>query len=204
VYFSRCQARFNKGADIWFDISARDNVVDRCIVADNSDSGLEYEISDRAVFSNNIVIRNGFANNNAGIFISCSNDVLVVDNMLYGNTMGIVLNNYGRSEHPEMKNNMIVNNNIMASVYDDFVLALDPGPMESPWHGNVSDYNTYGRADGKIRITYRVYGSDPVYYRDLTELKNAASMEMHSSYGDPSPAVADKELAELIADSRDN
>jgi len=203
VYFSRCQARFNRGAGIWFDILARDNIVDRCIVTDNSDSGLEYEISDRAVFSNNIVIRNGFVNNNAGIFISCSNDVLVVDNILYGNNMGIVLNNYGRSEHPDMKNNMVVNNNIMSSVYDDFVLALDPSPMESRWHGNVSDYNTYGRIGGNIRITYRIYGSDPVCYRDLADLKNAASMEVHSRCGDPFPS-ADKELSELIADSRDS
>lgn len=203
VYFSRCQARFNKGAGIWFDICARDNVVDRCIVTDNADSGLEYEISDKAVFSNNIVIRNGFFHDNAGIFISCSNDVLVVNNTLYGNNKGIVLNNYGRSEHPDMKNNMIVGNNVLSSVYDDFVLALDPSPMEAPWHGNVTDYNTYGRTDGNIRITYRIYGSDPVYYRDLTALKNAVSMEVHSRYGDPFPA-GDKDLSALIADSREN
>lgn len=84
----------NRGNGIWFDIGNENCVVRNCLIADNEDSGIFYEISFGLRAHDNVIAGNGFAETPgswgaaAGISLSSSPGCLVERNLLVGNKEG--------------------------------------------------------------------------------------------------------------------
>jgi Right handed beta helix region len=84
----------NRGNGLWFDIGNEHCTVRQCLIADNDDSGIFYEISFGLQAQDNVIIGNGFAHTagawgaQAGISLSSSPDCLIERNLIYGNREG--------------------------------------------------------------------------------------------------------------------
>jgi hypothetical protein len=84
----------NRGAGIWFDIGNEDCTVRQCLIADNEDSGIFYEISYGLQAHDNVIAGNGFAQTaggwgaQAGISLSSSPGCVVERNLIVGNREG--------------------------------------------------------------------------------------------------------------------
>lgn len=180
VTISECRSSFNDGPGIWFDVLCNNITIDRSVVTDNVGPGIEYEISDNAVISNNVALRNALKYTYySGIFVSSCDNVRVLNNILYGNSVGVGLYNLNRSEHPSMANNLVEDNFILSSVNSDFSLRVDSASDPASGSGNSSDRNYFYREDGTVNITYRNAESN-VTYRDLGSLSRGTGMEQHS------------------------
>ena len=51
----------NQGSGIWFDIGNEECTVKNCLIADNDDAGIFYEISYGLHAHDNVIVGNGFA-----------------------------------------------------------------------------------------------------------------------------------------------
>ena len=85
----------NRGHGIWFDIGNEDCTVRNCLIADNEDAGIFYEISFGLHAHDNVIIGNGLAGTPgdvgrpaSGISISSSPGCVVERNLLVGNKEG--------------------------------------------------------------------------------------------------------------------
>ncbi len=91
----RSTFRDNHGNGIWFDIGNEDCTVRNCLIADNDDAGIFYEISYRLHAHDNVIVRNGFAPRhrawgaNGGISLSSSAGCQIERNLLVGNKEGL-------------------------------------------------------------------------------------------------------------------
>jgi hypothetical protein len=94
VTFEKCWVIANHGPGIWFDIGCEKGTVRNCLIADNEDAGIFYEISSGLNAHDNVAVGNGFAadppawGGQAGIVISSSPDCVVTRNLLVGNREG--------------------------------------------------------------------------------------------------------------------
>jgi hypothetical protein len=101
----------NYGTGIWFDIGNENCTVRNCLIADNEDAGLFYEISYALCAHDNVAISNGFATTagawgaQAGIVLSSSPYCVVMRNLLVGNKEGFNFREQPRItpriDHPE-------------------------------------------------------------------------------------------------------
>jgi len=90
------QSRFvrNRGSGIWFDIGNEHCTVQQCLVADNEDAGIFYEISYGLQAHDNVIVGNGFAETpgawgaQAGICLSSSPGCVIERNLVVGNREG--------------------------------------------------------------------------------------------------------------------
>jgi len=93
----------NRGNGIWFDIGNEDCVVRNCLIANNEDAGLFYEISYGLYAHDNVIIANGLADTSgawgaaAGICLSSSPGCLIERNLLIGNKEGFNFREQTRS-----------------------------------------------------------------------------------------------------------
>ncbi len=84
----------NRGNGVWFDIGNEQCVVRHCLIADNEDAGLFYEISYSLHAHDNVIVGNGFATTSgawgaqAGISLSSSPECVIERNLLVGNREG--------------------------------------------------------------------------------------------------------------------
>lgn len=84
----------NHGSGIWFDIGNTNCTVRQCLIADNEDAGIFYEISFRLHAHDNVIVGNGFAATagawgaQAGIALSSSPGCVVERNVIAGNREG--------------------------------------------------------------------------------------------------------------------
>ncbi len=84
----------NRGTGIWFDIGNTNCTVRQCLIADNDDAGIFYEISYRLHAHDNVIIGNGFAATagawgaQAGISLSSSPGCIIERNLMAGNREG--------------------------------------------------------------------------------------------------------------------
>jgi hypothetical protein len=121
----------NRGSGIWFDIGNENCTVRNCLIADNEDAGIFYEISFGLHAHDNVVIGNGFAftpgawGAQAGIVLSSSPDCVVTRNLLVGNREGFNFREQSRLtpriDHPDLtyqeqiwNHNEQVRNNVIA------------------------------------------------------------------------------------------
>ncbi len=90
----RSQFTRNRGNGIWFDIGNTNCVVRQCLISDNEDAGIFYEISFGLHAHDNVIVGNGFAINpgawgaQAGISLSSSPYCLIERNLIVGNREG--------------------------------------------------------------------------------------------------------------------
>lgn len=93
----------NRGIGIWFDIGNENPTVANCLIADNEDAGIFYEISYGLQARDNVIIGNGFAGNagawgaNGGIALSSSPGCVIERNLLVGNKEGFQFREQGRT-----------------------------------------------------------------------------------------------------------
>ena len=144
VVLEKSQFVENRGCGIAFDIGNEDCTVRNCLMANNEDAGLFYEISYGLRAHDNVAIANGLTNNplawgaQAGIVLSSSAGCEVTRNLLIGNREGFSFREQYRT-----------------------TLRIDtpPGGAETPiWnrdnavHHNVLAYNTDAQLRGWFDI----------------------------------------------------
>ncbi len=84
----------NRGNGIWFDIGNTNCTVRQCLIAENEDAGIFYEISFSLHAHDNVIVGNGFAQNpgawgaQAGISLSSSPWCVIERNLIVGNREG--------------------------------------------------------------------------------------------------------------------
>lgn len=84
----------NRGNGIWFDIGNTNCTVRQCLIAENEDAGIFYEISFSLHAHDNVIVGNGFAQNagawgaQAGISLSSSPWCMIERNLIVGNREG--------------------------------------------------------------------------------------------------------------------
>ena len=84
----------NRGSGIWFDIGNENCTVRNCLIADNEDAGIFYEISYGLHAQDNVIVGNGFASTpgawgaQAGIVLSSSPNCVITRNLIVGNREG--------------------------------------------------------------------------------------------------------------------
>jgi len=118
----------NRGNGIWFDIGNEDCTVRNCLIADNDDAGIFYEISYGLHAHDNVIVGNGFAGTSgawgasAGISISSCANCVIERNLLVGNKEGFNLREQTRStprinnrkSEPVWNHDHKVHNNVIA------------------------------------------------------------------------------------------
>jgi len=121
----------NHGAGVWFDIANVDCTVLNCLIADNEDAGIFYEISYGLHAHDNVVVGNGQAKTkgawaaNGGICISSSPGCVIERNLLAGNEQGFCFREQDRTtprndgttgpEVPVWNHDEVVRNNLFVS-----------------------------------------------------------------------------------------
>jgi len=96
----------NHGNGVWFDISNVGCTVRNCLIADNEDAGIFYEISFGLHAHDNVIVGNGLANTkgawgaNGGICISSSPGCVTERNLIVGNLQGFCFREQNRTTRP--------------------------------------------------------------------------------------------------------
>ncbi len=176
VQISRHKAISNAGPGIWFDLGCRDVTIRQSFLGENT-RGIEYETSDAAFITGNVVVRSS----TQGIFVNASSDVTVANNTLDDNGSGIVLHGLPRAEHPELRNNTVRNNIIADSRSADLVIYHRP-PETS---GNSSDHNLFHRRLGGVKISYTSNERYGVTHETLATFAAETGQDRHSGDADP-------------------
>jgi hypothetical protein len=125
----------NRGNGIWFDIGNEKNTVRNCLIADNEDAGIFYEISYSLHAHDNVIIGNGLHTGggawgaNGGIALSSSPNCLIERNLLIGNKEGFQFREQGRTtpliedakgtpERPVWNHEQLIRSNVIAYNHD--------------------------------------------------------------------------------------
>jgi parallel beta-helix repeat protein len=93
VTMRNCYSHHNNGPGLWYDINNQNGLLENNAVTDNTRAGILYEISYTGIIRGNTVTNNGTADANhtgAGILVSESADVEMYNNVLSGNSHGII------------------------------------------------------------------------------------------------------------------
>lgn len=101
--FSRSRFIENRGNGIWFDIGNEDCTVQNCLIADNEDAGIFYEISYGLKAHDNVILGNGLQSGPgawgaaAGIALSSSPGCVIEHNLFVGNKEGFAFREQKRT-----------------------------------------------------------------------------------------------------------
>jgi parallel beta-helix repeat protein len=118
----------NHGNGIWFDIGNENCQVRNCLIANNEDAGIFYEISYGLHAHDNVIVGNGLANTPgawgaaAGISLSSSPNCTIERNLILGNKEGFDFREQTRStpridnkkSEPIWNHDQIIRNNVLA------------------------------------------------------------------------------------------
>lgn len=123
------QSRFvrNRGPGIWFDIGNTNCTVRQCLIADNEDAGIFYEISFALHAHDNVIVGNGLAATagawgaQAGLCLSSSPGCSVERNLVFGNREGFNFREQlratptleDRTERPVWNHDELIRNNLI-------------------------------------------------------------------------------------------
>jgi len=176
----------NRGNGIWFDIGNEDCTVRNCLVADNEDSGIFYEISFGLHAHDNVITGNGFAQTSgawgaqAGIALSSSPNCVIERNLIVGNREGFNFREQGRTtplidrkgEVPIWNHDQLIQNNIIALNRDAQIWGwFDmhdrrhwPGAMKAPAETQLKK-EAKESATGKMSLeTLKLRFADNIYW----------------------------------------
>jgi hypothetical protein len=117
----------NRGDGIWFDIGNEDCIVRNCLIADNENAGIFYEISYSLHAHDNVIVGNGFAFSpgdwgaSSGISLSSSPGCVIERSLLIGNREGFNFREQDRTTpkiegepEPVWNHDQVVRNNVFA------------------------------------------------------------------------------------------
>lgn len=180
-------AERNCGPGIWFDSDCSGNEVAHCRVQDNDGHGIFYEISDRALIWNNIVLRNS-----GGLAIEGSLGCRVYNNLSAGNDFGLLLL---RDQPPKWQvRDNVVRNNIFADNLRFEVVAQSPS---SRCCRNNLDHNVYFQRSGTPRFEIRNESA----FNGLTAWQARTGWDRHSLAADPRWVAPESDDYHLRPDS---
>ena len=123
-----CTFTENRGNGIWFDIGNEDCEVHNCLIANNEDAGIFYEISYGLHAHDNVIVGNGLAftpgawGAAAGISLSSSPGCIIERNLILGNKEGFDFREQSRStpridnrkSEPIWNHDQIIRHNVLA------------------------------------------------------------------------------------------
>ncbi len=183
----------NRGHGIWFDIGNEDATIRNCLIADNEDAGIFYEISYGLHAHDNVILGNGLLSGhrawgaNGGIAISSSPDCVIERNLIVGNKEGIQFREQDRTtprigqEHgtPEVRiwnHNEHIRHNVLvhnrdAQVWGWFATADErawPADLERP--GAVAENKTVSDVAVGNRVKDPAAGASVDYTLDKLQL----------------------------------
>jgi hypothetical protein len=135
VVIERSRFEENGGSGIWFDIGNENCTVKNCLIADNQDAGIFYEISLGLHACDNVILGNGLADTpgawgaSAGICLSSSPGCVVERNLLIANNEGFAFREQSRTtpridappgapEEPIWNHDEVIRNNVFADNRD--------------------------------------------------------------------------------------
>jgi len=170
ILITEHRADDNIGPGIWVDLFCADICINRCRVSRNT-LGIGYEISDRGVMSNNLILRNKH-----GIIVAASNQVSILNNTLHQNDAGIIIHGMPRAEHPTLNDNLIYNNILSESSSVDLVVYSNSQNAV----GNRSDFNLFTRQDQTVSISWTVNASHSINYRQLGLYQDGTGQDRNS------------------------
>lgn len=127
-----CRVLNNRGSGLWFDIGNENCEVRNCLIADNEDAGIFYEISYGLHAHDNVIVGNGLADSpgawgaQAGICLSSSPNGVIERNLLIANREGFDFREQGRTtprldpkkgdkEVAVWNHDSIIRNNVLAN-----------------------------------------------------------------------------------------
>jgi len=164
----------NRGNGIWFDIGNEHCTVAHCLIADNEDAGIFYEISYGLQAHDNVITGNGFASTGgawgaqAGISLSSSPDCVIERNLIVGNREGFNFREQNRttprienkSEVPVWNHDELIQHNIIvfnrdAQIWGWFDTRDErhwPGTRKEVGAGAVVSSNGNGRPAQKLDL----------------------------------------------------
>ena len=212
----------NRGNGIWFDIGNEKCQVRNCLIADNENAGIFYEISYGLHAHDNVIVGNGFAFSpgawgaSAGISISSSPDCLIERNLLIGNKEGFSFREQKRStplidggsqavwNHDEIVRNNVLAYNRDAQVWGWFDIDDQrhwPKPMQEGPPADLSledlkltfENNLYCPAIGQGLFNWGVTWKKNKKYPDLDMVRRDLGLEHGSEAAD----VAIKDFRKL-------
>jgi parallel beta-helix repeat protein len=129
LVIERSQFLANRGNGIWFDIGNENCTVRNCLIADNEDAGIFYEISFGLHAHDNVIVGNGFADSpgawgaESGISLSSSPNCVIERNLIVGNKEGFNFREQGRTtptvadtktQVPVWNHDQTIRNNVFA------------------------------------------------------------------------------------------
>jgi hypothetical protein len=124
----RSQFVANRGSGIWFDVGNENCVVRNCLIADNEDAGIFYEISYGLHAHDNVIVGNGFGETPgswgaaSAISLSSSPNCVIERNLMVGNREGFNFREQNRktsliddkNERWIWNHDQCIRNNVMA------------------------------------------------------------------------------------------
>jgi nitrous oxidase accessory protein NosD len=162
ITFDANTVAYNQGPGIWFDNSVVDATATNNRIHHNGRAGINFEISNGAVFSDNAIWENGWGRRNwafgAGITISSSANAEIHHNTIAWNNRGISVISQLRPSPPH-KNNFVHDNVVMSSTgdlvagwYEDY-----SGGLFLAANNNRGSLNRYwvGKPEGGCRFGWK-------------------------------------------------
>lgn len=132
VILEKSQFVNNRGSGVWFDIGNEQCTIRNCLIADNEDAGIFYEISYSLHAHDNVIVGNGFNETPgswgaaAAICLSSSPNCTIERNLMVGNREGFNFREQNRktpliednNERGIWNHDQIIRNNVMAFNHD--------------------------------------------------------------------------------------
>lgn len=169
----------NRGNGIWFDIGNEQCTVRQCLLAENEDSGIFFEISYGLHAHDNIIVGNGFSQTagawgaQAGISISSSPECLIERNLILGNREGFNFREQTRTttrigqkgETPIWNHDEVIRRNIIAYNRDAQIWGWFDVKDNRHWPNQSSEHEVASKEFtlGKLRLRFveNVYFAGP-------------------------------------------
>jgi hypothetical protein len=150
----------NRGNGIWFDIGNTNCTVRQCLIADNEDAGIFYEISFALRAHDNVIVGNGFAATagawgaQAGISLSSSPGCVIERNLIAGNREGFNFREQtrttptieNRKERPVWNHDELIRHNLIVRNRDAQVWGWFDVKDNRHWPANSAATNQTGAA----------------------------------------------------------
>lgn len=167
----------NRGNGIWFDIGNEKPTVRQCLIAENEDSGIFYEISYGLHAHDNVIVGNGFSQTagawgaQAGISISSSPECLIEKNLILANREGFDFREQTRTtprigqkgEVPVWNHDEIIRNNIIALNRDAQIWGWFDMKDNRHWPAETKEVVSKELTLPKLRLSFvdNVYFAEP-------------------------------------------
>jgi hypothetical protein len=210
VVIERSTFTGNHGNAIWFDIGNEDSTVRQCLIENNQDGGIFYEISYGLHAYDNVVIYNGLSDTpgawgaQAGINLSSSPNCVIERNLLLGNREGFAFREQqrktnridGEKDVPIWNHDEVIRDNVLAYNVSSQVAGWFDVADERCWPNRVTDLklsfaqNIFAHFSGQHLVQWGPGWKRHQMYDKLADFQNelhldTGSAEIDVAFADP-------------------